>query len=39
MSEVRQLLLEKLRAELAFIESGGYPNPVRARPVASAIYL
>ena len=31
MSEDRQLLLEKLRAELAFIESGGYPNPVRGQ--------
>ena len=31
MSEGRQLLLEELRAELAFILSGGCPNPVRGR--------
>jgi hypothetical protein len=29
VSEDRQLLLDKLRVELAFIERGGYRNPVR----------
>lgn len=31
MSEDRRLLLDKLRAELAFIERGGYRNPVRGQ--------
>ena len=31
MSEDRQAVLEKLRMELAFVESGGYRNPARAQ--------
>ena len=38
MSQDRQTVLEKLRAELAFIEGGGYRNPAHARWRAQFIF-
>jgi hypothetical protein len=38
VSENRQVVLEKLRAELAFIEAGGYRNPARAQWRAQFVF-
>jgi len=38
VAQDRRIVLEKLRAELAFIESGGYRNPVGAQWRAQFIF-